>query len=118
RTDEAGAEEFAARFEAEGWDVLTCRFDEHFLHLDTIFCMVDARSALACVDVLDDGFLAALAQRGIELLPVSYKESRLLGCNILSLDGRHIVAGSATPRVSAMLRRRGLAVTEVALDQF
>lgn len=118
RTDDAGAEEFAARFVAEGWEVLTCRFDEHFLHLDTIFCMLDERHALACVDVLDDGFLDAVARRGIELLPVSYKDSRRLGCNVLSVDGRRIVAGEATPQVTAMLRRQGYEVFEVDLDEF
>jgi N-dimethylarginine dimethylaminohydrolase len=118
RTDEAGAEEFSARFAREGWDVLTCRFDEHFLHLDTIFCMLDETHALACVDALDDGFLDAVARRGIELLAVSYKESRRLGCNVLSLNGRQIVASSATPRVTALMRRHGFTVSEVELDQF
>ena len=118
RTDDAGAEEFAAHFVAEGWDVVTCRFDEHFLHLDTIFCMLDETRALACLDALDERFLAAVADRGIELLPVSYKESRRLGCNVLSIDGRRVVTGAETPRVSAMLRRHGFDVAEVGLDQF
>ncbi len=118
RTDEDGAEAFAARFRMEGWDVLICPFDEHFLHLDTIFCMLDEDRALACLDALDDGFLEAVARRGIELLPVAYKDSRRLGCNVLSVDGRRIVAGSATPRVTATLRRHGYEVAEVELDQF
>ncbi len=118
RTDDAGAEAFGARFVAEGWEVLTCRFDEHFLHLDTIFCMLDERHALACPDALDDSFLEAVAGRGIELLPVSYKDSRRLGCNVLSVDGRHIVAGAATPRVTAMMRRHGFEVSEVDLGEF
>ena len=118
RTDELGAEAFSAPFRADGWDVLVYHFDPHFLHLDTMFCMVDPTRALACVDALDDRFLAEVARRGIELLPVSYKESRRLGCNVLSLDGRRVIAGGATPRVSAMLRGAGFEVCEVELDQF
>lgn len=118
RTDEVGANAFAARFEAEGWEVLRYRYDPHFLHLDTMFCMLDATRALACTEVLDDAFLAAVAARGISVLPVTYKEARRLGCNILSLDGHTILAGAATPRVSAMMRGAGFEVVELAIDQF
>lgn len=117
RTDEAGAGEFAAPFRAAGWDVLAYHFDEHFLHLDTIFSMLRPDLALACVDVLDDRFLNEIGQRGIRLIPVTYKEARRLGCNVVSIDGTTIVAGSDTPLVSAMMRNEGLTVIEVALGQ-
>ena len=117
RTDEAGANDFAAPFRTDGWDVLLYRFDEHFLHLDTIFCMLDERRALGCVDVLDDAFIDALESRGIELLPVTYKEARRLGCNVLSIDGRSILAASGTPRVAAMMREHGFVVHELELDE-
>lgn len=117
RTDQAGAEEFAAPFRAAGWDVLQYQFDEHFLHLDTIFAMLRPDLALACTDVLDDRFVAELGKRGVRLLPVTYKEARKLGCNVVSIDGRTIIAGSGTPRVSAMMRDEGLTVIEVGLSQ-
>jgi N-dimethylarginine dimethylaminohydrolase len=118
RTDEVGAEAFAARFRREGWDVLRYRFDEHFLHLDTIFTMLRPDLALGCVEVLEDSFVDELAQRGIRLIPVTYKESRQLGCNVVSIDGRTVIAGAATPRVSAAMREAGLAVIETDLSQF
>ena len=65
----------------------------------------------------NDAFLEAVGRRNIELLPVSYKEARRLGCNVLSLDGRTIVSGTSTPRISAMLRRSGFEVLEVDLDE-
>lgn len=117
RTDDEGAAEFCEPFVADGWDVLLYRFDEHFLHLDTIFCMLDSNRALACVDVLDDAFIEELRRRDIELLPVNYKEARRLGCNVLSLDGRSIVSGASTPRVSAMLRRSGFDVLEADFNE-
>lgn len=118
RTTQQGAECFARRFRADGWDVVTYHFDPHFLHLDTIFCMAGADRALACTEVLDDTFLETVAGYGIELLPVSYKEARRLGCNVLSLDARTVLAGSATPRVSAMLRGAGLQTIELDVSQF
>jgi len=118
RTDDDGANAFASRFEAEGWKVLRYHFDPHFLHLDTIFCMVGPNLALACTDVLCDSFLAALAAEGIRILPVTYKEARRLGCNVVAIDRTTVLANAATPRVSSMMRESGLHVVELEIDQF
>lgn len=118
RTDEAGARAFAAPFREAGWDVLTCRFDPHFLHLDTMFCMLDANHALACTDVLADSFLDAVRARGIELIPVTYKEARGLGCNILSLDGRTILIAAGHDRVRMLIERAGFEVVSLDLSNF
>ena len=117
RTNEAGAEALATLFRRFGWDVLVYRYDPHFLHLDTIFCMLDANHALACTDVLSDAFLADLAARGIELIPVTYKEARRLGCNILSIDGSNILMGSGQDRVRGALARAGFTPIEVDISQ-
>ena len=118
RTTDAGADAFAHRFRAAGWDVLVCRFDPHFLHLDTIFCMLDERTALACTDVLDDAFIADVEARGLRLLPVSYKESRRLGCNVVSLDGRTILVAAGQDRIATMLREAGFAPVPVDISEF
>lgn len=118
RTSERGADAVCELFGAAGWRCITYRFDPHFLHLDTQFCMVDDNLALACVDVLHDDFLWALEAEGIELIPVSYKEARQLACNLLALGDRRVIASAATPRVTAELRRRGVQVDCVDLSQF
>lgn len=117
RTNREGAEAFAAPFRRFGWEVLVYEYDPHFLHLDTIFCMLDERRALACVDVLSDSLLASLAAHGIELIPVSYKEARRLGCNVLSIDGTTILTSGGEPRVAAELARAGLRPVEVDISQ-
>ncbi|USI73409.1 dimethylarginine dimethylaminohydrolase family protein [Sphingomonas morindae] len=117
RTDAAGAAAVARLFERHGWEALIYAFDPHFLHLDTQFAALSANRALACVDVLEDRFLATLAQRGIDLVPVSYKAARQLGCNILALGGGRVLATSGTG-LAARLAPLGFAVEEVALDEF
>lgn len=117
RTNLAGAEEFAAPFRDAGWDVLVHHYDPHFLHLDTIFCMLDADRALACTDVLSDAFLAELAARDIQVIPTTYKEARGLGCNVLSIDGRTILMGKGQPRIAAELARAGFVPVEVDISQ-
>lgn len=118
RTNAEGADSIAEIFRGQGWDVIIYPFDPHFLHLDTQFAMVGEGLALACTDVLSDDFLAQIDKLGIELLPVSYKEARTLGCNVLALGDRRVVATADNDRVSAMLRTRGYDVETLDLDQF
>lgn len=118
RTDEVGAAALAALYRGKGWRVLLHRFDPHFLHLDTQFCMVDRGLALACTDVLDEAFIAAVEELGIELLPVSYKEARKLSCNLLSLGERRVVTAGTCSRIDARLACRGYHVIAVDLSEF
>ena len=118
RTDEAGANSVAEIFKGQGWDVIIYRFDPHFLHLDTQFAMVGEGLALACLDVLSDAFVANLHARGIETIGVTYKEARALGCNVLALGNRRLLACADNDRVTGALRERGYAVETIALDQF
>lgn len=118
RTCERGAEAVCELFGAAGWRCATYRFDPHFLHLDTQFCMVDKDLALACVDVLHDDFLRMLKAEDIELIPVTYKEARGLGCNLLALGDRRVIASASNVRVAAELRRRGVHVDTIDVSQF
>jgi len=118
RTSERGAEALCELFDAAGWRCITYRFDPHFLHLDTQFSMIDDDLALACVDVLHDDFLKVLESEGIELIRVSYKEARRLGCNLLALGERRVIASSSNKRVIAELERRGVVVDTVDVSQF
>jgi len=118
RTDETGAQAVAEIFRAAQWDAHIYRFDPHFLHLDTQFCMVAEELALGCTAVLSDTFLALLDRTGIELIDVSYEESQRLGCNILALGDRRILSSSDNARVNAVLRQRGFRVETVNVSQF
>ncbi|NIJ20225.1 N-dimethylarginine dimethylaminohydrolase [Sphingomonas naasensis] len=118
RTDAKGASALAGLFTGFGWEALLVPFDPHFLHLDTIFCMVDEHTALACVDVLDDGFADAMEARGVRLLPVTYKEARHLGCNILSIDGRTIVTVAGQDRIARLLADSGFEPVPVDISEF
>lgn len=118
RTSESGALALAALFERRGWRAILHRFDPHFLHLDTQFCMVDAHRAIACLEVLDGAFVDTLQSLGIEVIPASYGEVRSLGCNVVSLGGGRIVSGSGQERLNGRLRTLGYEVMEVDIDQF
>jgi N-dimethylarginine dimethylaminohydrolase len=118
RTDEAGAEQFAGWLRAEGWEVRIEPFDEHFLHLDVLFCMAAPGLAVACLDVLDPEFIAWLQARGIRCLPVPYREAMRLGCNLLALGGGRVISARGSRELNAALRAEGLEVLDPELGLF
>lgn len=118
RTTDEGAESVAAIFRRRGWRAMLYHFDPHFLHLDTIFTVVDSDLAVGCRDVLDDEFLAEMAREGIEILPVSYKEARRLGCNVVSLGDRRVLTSVDNAGANAQLAARGYALLPLDISQF
>ncbi|WP_137127897.1 dimethylarginine dimethylaminohydrolase family protein [Roseomonas sp. HF4] len=118
RTDLVGAEQFAGWLRAEGWEVRIEPFDEHFLHLDVLFCMAAPGLAVGCLDVLDADFVAWLAGHGIRCLDVPYRDAMALGCNILALGGGTVVSARGSARLNALLRAEGLAVLDPDLSLF
>lgn len=118
RSSAAGVEAFAAPFRAAGWQVLVCPFHGDHLHLDTIFCMVDRDEAIGCVELLDPRFVQAVAAQGIRILPAPARAAASLGCNVLALGQRSIVASAGDPGVTATLRRAGYAVDVVDISEF
>ncbi len=118
RTDLDGAAQFAGWLRAEGWEVRIEPFDEHFLHLDVLFCMAAPGLAVACLDVLPEGFTAWLASHGIRCLPVPYREAMRLGCNILSLGGGRVISARQSRALNAALRAEGIEVLDPELSLF
>lgn len=118
RSSAEGVDAFAAPFRAAGWEVLICPFHADHLHLDTIFCMLDRGEALGCVDLLDADFLQAVEARGIRVLRAPARSAATLGCNILSLGDRRIIASAHDEPVGSILTDAGYFVDQVNISQF
>jgi arginine deiminase len=118
RTDEAGAKALARQFEQRGWRALFCRFDPKYLHLDTLFSVIDRDRAVACIEALPDEFLIDLIELGIEFIPASVEEVQKLGANLVSLGGGRVLSPADNVRLNQLLDRMGYEVIPVALDQF
>ena len=118
RTDHTGAEQLAGWLRDEGWEVRVEDFDEHFLHLDVLFCMAAENLAVACEDVLDPAFLGWLREHGIRWIPVPYRAAMQLGCNILALGHGRVVSARESTDLNAALRAEGLEVLDPALSLF
>jgi N-dimethylarginine dimethylaminohydrolase len=115
RTDLDGATQLRRWFEAEGWEVRLVPLDEHFLHLDVVFCMVEEGLAVGCTQVLDDGFQAWLGERGIRVIDTSYREVMDLSCNLLALGAGRVISARHGARLNAALRAEGIEVLDPEL---
>ncbi len=118
RTTKAGAEALADIFERRGWRALLTRFDPEFLHLDTLFTMIDRNRAVACAEALDDGFLATIADLDIGVVPASCAEVHKLGPNLLSLGRGRVLSAGDNRRINGELERLGYRVEAVDIGQF
>ncbi|WP_202951356.1 dimethylarginine dimethylaminohydrolase family protein [Sphingobium bisphenolivorans] len=118
RSSAAGIDEFARPFRAAGWEVLVCPFHADHLHLDTIFCMIDRHEAIGCVDLLDPAFIRAIEERGIAIRPMPAAFAASLGCNILALGDKRILASSADDLVVTTLRAADYEVLTLDISQF
>ncbi len=119
RTSREGAEQLAGWLRGAGWNVAIVPFDDHFLHLDVIFCMVAPGLALACVDALPDDFLAWLAAAQIRIIPVSYKAAMAdMACNVLCLGEGRVLSPRHCRETNAALRAEGLTVFDPDLRLF
>jgi N-dimethylarginine dimethylaminohydrolase len=68
--------------------------------------------------VLDEAFLAWLAGHGIRTIPVPYRATMHLGCNILSLGGGRVISARESRDLNAALRAEGITVLDPALGLF
>lgn len=118
RTDRVGAEALARTFEARGWRAILTGFDRGFLHLDTLFTMLDEGRAVARVEGLDPDFLLELQALGISILPARSDEVQKLGSNLLSLGAGRLLSPADNERVNAELEQLGYSVIRVEIDQF
>lgn len=118
RTDKQGALATAHLFEQRGWTAILTKFDPFFLHLDTLFAMVDKNLAVACLEALDPAFVGRVEAMGIKILPVTPYEVQRLGTNLLSLGGRRVLSSADNSRVNIALAALGYHVVAVDISEF
>jgi N-dimethylarginine dimethylaminohydrolase len=118
RTDNAGAAQLAHWLEEDGWEVRRVPFPDHFLHLDLLFAMAAEGVAVACTEVLDEGFLAWLGGHGVRLIGSTYREAMGLAGNVLALGAGRVLSSRGAGRVNAALRAEGLVVYDPDLAVF
>ncbi len=93
--------------------------DPDFYHLDTCFCVLDARSVMIYPGALRPEGLA-LIRRCFERIVTAPEDEarRLLACNAHCPDGRHVLIQRGCDETCRRLRRAGFLPVELDLSEF
>lgn len=90
--------------------------DNHYYHLDTCFCPLDANTALYYPPAFDDYARQALSQIPT-LIPVDLAEATRFACNAVVV-GRNVVMNSGCSKLEADLKKHGFEPHSTPLDEF
>ena len=118
RTQEPAARQVAEWVSAEGWEVRLQPIAEHYVHIDLMVCMLAPKLAAVCPDTTDDAVVEWLRGKGIELVPVSYRDTMKLGCNVVALGNDRVISTSESTDLNARLRALGFTVYDPDVTMF
>ena len=117
RTEEPAARQVAQWVEEQGWEATIVPFPEQFIHIDALVCMVPG-SAAAVSEAAPDEVLMLLEARGVEIFPVTYRDTMKLGCNVIALGDDRVVSTVENVELNSRLRSAGFDVYEVDYAMF
>ena len=118
RGEEVAARQVGGWMEAEGIEVRYAPIDEYYVHIDLMVCMLAEKLAAVCLDTTDPEIVAWIESKGIELVPVSFRETMGLGCNVVALGNDRVLSSTAAPELNARLRALGFEVYDPDMSQF
>ena len=81
-------------------------------------CMLAEKLAAVCLDTTDPEIVAWIEAKGIEIVPVSFRETMGLGCNVVALGNDRVLSSTAAPELNARLRALGFEVYDPDMSQF
>lgn len=118
RSEEVSARQIAGWMQAEGWEVKFAPIDQFYVHIDLMVCMLNERCAAVCLDTTDDDIVDWLKAKGIEIIPVSFRETMGLGCNVVALGRDRILSTSGAKDLNGKLRAAGFTVYDPDMTMF
>jgi N-dimethylarginine dimethylaminohydrolase len=118
RTQQHAADQVAGWLREEGWEVLVEPIAEHYVHLDLMVCMLRPGLAAVCPDTTSDRVLDYLRAHQIETVPVSYRDTMTLGCNVVSLGQDRVLSTADSAELNGRLRALGLTVYDPDISMF
>jgi N-dimethylarginine dimethylaminohydrolase len=81
-------------------------------------CMLGPKLAAVCLDTTDDWILDWLKARKIEMVPVSYRDTMGLGCNVMALGDGKVLSTAASKELNKNLRAAGFKVYDPDMTMF
>ena len=118
RTEEPAARQIAGWLEKEGWEVRLAPIAEHYVHIDLMVCMLAHKLCAVCLETTDDAIVDWLRAKKIEIVPVSYRDTMALGCNVMALGGDKVISTAQSKELNARMRALGFTVYDPDVSMF
>ncbi len=118
RSEERAAKQVGDWMIKEGWEVKYAPIDEFYVHIDLMVCMVAEKCAAVCLDTTPDDVLDWLKARKVEMIPVSFRDTMNLACNVVALGNDRVVSTAAATNLNAKLRAMGFEVYDPDMSMF
>jgi N-dimethylarginine dimethylaminohydrolase len=118
RTDQGGARQLAASFEALGWEARVEPIPSHFVHIDVLVSILAPKLAAVCVEAASGGLVRWLGAAGFEIVEVDVEDAFTLGVNAIALGDDRVISSRGSKRLNDRLRARGIEVLDPELEMF
>lgn len=118
RTEEPAARQISRWLEKEGWEVRLAPIAEHYVHIDLMVCMLAHKLCAVCLETTDDAIVDWLRAKKIEIVPVSYRDTMALGCNVMALGDDKVISTAQSKDLNARLRALGFTVYDTDVSMF
>jgi N-dimethylarginine dimethylaminohydrolase len=118
RGEEIAARQVGGWLEAEGIEIMYAPIDEYYVHIDVMVCMLGEKLAAVCLDAADPEVVDWLRAKRIEIVPVSFRETIGLGCNVMSLGNDRVLSMAQSASLNERLRALGFTVYDPDMSQF
>lgn len=118
RCEEVSARQIGDWVEREGWEVHYAYIDPFYVHIDLMVCMIAPKCAAVCLETTPDHVTDWLKSKGVEIIPVGFRDTMALGCNVMSLGGDRVLAPAASKDLIGKLRANGFTVFDPEMDMF
>ena len=118
RGEEVAARQVGGWMEAEGIEVKFAPIDEYYVHIDLMVCMLAEKLCAVCLDTTDPEIVDWLRARKIEIVPVSFRDTMGLGCNVVALGDDRVLSVASSTELNARLRALGFTVYDPDMSMF
>lgn len=118
RCEEVSARQIGAWVEKEGWEVHYAYIDPFYVHIDLMVCMIAPKCAAVCLETTPDHVIDWLKSRKVELIPVGFRDTMALGCNVMSLGEDRVLVPADSKDLATRLRANGFKVYDPDMSMF
>ncbi len=118
RCEEVAARQVGGWMEREGFEVKYAPIDEFYVHIDLMVCMLAEKLAAVCLDTTDPEIVDWLRAKKIEIVPVSFRDTMGLGCNVVALGGDRVLSVAQSADLNARLRALGFTVYDPDMSMY